>query len=262
MSPACEHCYAEALDRRLGGGHWGKDTPRRFFGPKHWREPFRWNARAGQTGQRERVFAGSMCDILEDRRDLDEWRQALWLTIEQTPMLDWLLLTKRPEYAEALMPRHWFEGHWPPHAWFGVTAENQKELETRMPHARKVPTPVLWISWEPGLGPLDLTTYASEIKWLVGGFESGAKARPGHPNWARGARDQCQRFGIPFFFKQWGELVTEKQSPEDIVLPGTSFTPWKKGNGQFDTKNAVYRVGKKAAGRLLDGVEWNEFPKT
>lgn len=97
------------------------------------------------------------------------------------------------------------------------------------------------------------------LDWVICGGETGPGARPMHPDWVRGLRDQCQAAGVPFFFKGWGELVTENQSPEDIVLPGHSTIPhgWK-GRKYEDS---VYRVGKRRAGRLLDGVEHNEFPE-
>ena len=97
------------------------------------------------------------------------------------------------------------------------------------------------------------------IDWVICGGETGPGARPMHPEWARSLRDQCQAAGVPFFFKGWGEWVTENQSPEDIVLPGHSTIPhgWK-GRKYEDS---VYRVGKSRSGRLLDGREWNEFPE-
>lgn len=97
------------------------------------------------------------------------------------------------------------------------------------------------------------------LDWVICGGETGPGARPMHPDWVRGLRDQCQGARVPFFFKSWGEWVTENQSPEDIVLPGHSTIPhgWK-GRKYEDS---VYRVGKRRAGRLLDGVEHNEFPE-
>ena len=96
------------------------------------------------------------------------------------------------------------------------------------------------------------------IDWVICGGETGPGARPMHPDWVRGLRDQCQAARVPFFFKGWGDLVTENQSPEDIVLPGFSIVPhgWK-GRKYEDS---VFRVGKRRAGRLLDGREWNEVP--
>lgn len=92
------------------------------------------------------------------------------------------------------------------------------------------------------------------LDWIVVGGESGDGARPMHPDWARSLRDQCAKAGVPFLFKQWGEYVTEVQSPEDIVLPGTSTEFWRD-------EAPAYRVGKKAAGRLLDSVQHDGYPE-
>src|SRR5262249_54064076 len=101
VSPACDFCYARTWAQRRGHPVWGTDAPRRFFGEAHWGEPLRWNRRAAATGRRARVFCASMADVLEERHDpvgalLEQARARLWATIEATPNLDWLLLTKRP----------------------------------------------------------------------------------------------------------------------------------------------------------------------
>ena len=108
-------------------------------------------------------------------------------------------------------------------------------------------------------GESSQTLQGNRLDWVICGGETGPGARPMHPDWVRGLRDQCQAAGTPFFFKSWGEWVTENQSPEDILLPGQSTIPhgWK-GRKYEDS---VYRVGKRRAGRLLDGVEHNEFPE-
>src|SRR5579883_1236835 len=82
VSPACDHCYAETFAKRVGFRIWGKDAERRTFGDEHWAQPLKWNRRAEQRGVRERVFCGSMCDVMEDRRDLDPWREKLYGIIE------------------------------------------------------------------------------------------------------------------------------------------------------------------------------------
>ncbi|HEY3315211.1 MAG TPA: DUF5131 family protein, partial [Bacillota bacterium] len=106
----------------------------------------------------------------------------------------------------------------------------------------------------------DPRPWKSPLHWIVAGGETGPGARPMHPDWVRGLRDQCQAAGVPFYFKGWGEWVAEDQSPEDILLPGRSWLPWCKSPYQGD-QTAVYMVGKRAAGRLLDGREHNEMPE-
>lgn len=93
----------------------------------------------------------------------------------------------------------------------------------------------------------------SKLDWIIVGGESGPGARPVHPDWVRSLRDQCKAAGTAFFFKQWGEWVNEDQSPADAVFPGEGFDPF--GDGSYWAK-----LGKKRAGRLLDGVEHSEFP--
>lgn len=113
-----------------------------------------------------------------------------------------------------------------------------------------------------------LSRYHPLSRWrgldlVIAGGESGPHARPMHPDWARSLRDQCAEARVPFFFKQWGEWVSEDQSPEDIILPSESFLPWSTLDNDGDLTGdmtSVYRVGKKAAGRLLDGIEHNELP--
>lgn len=97
VSPGCTNCYAATFDKRVGGDHWGAKAGRRFFGDKHWREPEKWNRDAAKSGERHRVFCASMADVFEDRDDLVQPRIRLFHLISETPNLDWLLLTKRPE---------------------------------------------------------------------------------------------------------------------------------------------------------------------
>ena len=242
VSPACDHCYAETFSKRTGNAVWGKDAPRRFFGDLHWAEPLTWNKKAERDGVARKVFCGSMCDVLEDRRDIDEHRARLLGLIRQTPALRWLLLTKRPQNYSRL-----FRGvTLPANVWAGTTLEN-RDCMWRLDTLREVPAAVRFLSVEPlleDLGQIDLTG----IHWVIVGGESGPGARPMHPDWARGVRDQCVAAGVPFFFKQWGEWTPYIMGRN---VPTYSF-------GQYDR---MERVGKKAAGRLFDGREWSEFPE-
>jgi protein gp37 len=115
--------------------------------------------------------------------------------------------------------------------------------------------------------------YKPKIHWLICGGESGPEARPMHPDWARTLRDQCQAAGVPFFFKQWGDWFPVSQHPEGFVdtycrskltvvhKNGSTHGHLEEGAFLEGTHAmSTYRVGKKAAGRLLDGREWNEFP--
>jgi len=154
-----------------------------------------------------------------------------------------------------------------PNVWLGVTVEDQERADLRIPILLDTPAAVRWLSCEPLLGPVDLDATGmgvtgtsgpesrpSAVDWVVAGGESGPGARPMHPDWARSLRDQCRDAGVPFLFKQWGDLVTEEQAPEDITLPAVS---WRHLG---DDQPPVWRVGKKRAGRLLDGIQHDGYP--
>ena len=232
VSEACANCYAEVWARRVGQSLWGRKAPRRFFGDAHWREPIRWNAEAARVGERRRVFCSSMADVFENRRDLDEHRKRLWTLIAATPMLDWLLLTKRPEHVEECVP---WDHQWPQNVWLGTTAENQKWAGIRVAKLVSIPARVRFLSCEPLLSEVDLTPWLKNIDWVIVGGESGGKARPMHLEWARSLREQCRASGVKFHFKQWGN--------------------WRP------TDEGMERMSKKAAGRMLDGRTWDEYPE-
>jgi protein gp37 len=146
---------------RYGWAKWGKNTPRHRTSASYWRQPIKWDADAAKAGQRRRVFAFSLADVFEDRRDLDPWRADLWRLIEATPNLDWLLLTKRYDCIARMLPAAWLAAP-RPNVWLGVTAENQRRAEERIPALLKVPAVVRWISAEPLLGPIDFRPWMRE----------------------------------------------------------------------------------------------------
>src|SRR5690348_736847 len=170
VSPGCEHCYAEAFAKRTGLG-WGVAAERRFFGDKHWNEPRRWNAAAEKEGRRHRVFCASMADVFEDRPELAPWRERLWDLIDETPWLDWQLLTKRPENVNRLVTPAWHTGAWPENVWLGTTVEDQRRAEERIPELLNCAAKVRFLSCEPLLGPVDLDL--DGIQWVIVGGESG-----------------------------------------------------------------------------------------
>jgi protein gp37 len=141
---------------------------------------------------------------------------------------DWHIyqvLTKRPARAAKFWNQHRQElglRRIPEHVWIGTSIEN-RDVGYRARHLRMVDAETRFLSCEPLLGPLAGLDLRG-IHWVIGGGESGANARPVDPSWALGLRDLCVRRGVPFFWKQWG-----------------GRTP-------------------KAGGRLLEGVEWNEYP--
>lgn len=218
---------------------------------------------------------------------MNDVRQRLFALIDQTPNLDWLLLTKRPENIRTMYSSQHLDGgttgrvrefmdeeefkdvhpYFRRNVWLGTSVENQEYADQRIPELLRCRdlSPVLFLSCEPLLGPLDLV-YPEAIypngprrccsghdcgcfglpieppaylhgsfggvDWVIAGGESGTEARPTDPEWFRTLRDQCQAARVPFLFKQWGEFNENSQ-----------------------------RVGKSRAGRMLDGVLHDEFPK-
>jgi protein gp37 len=301
VSAACDHCYAEGWAKRTGqAGLWAGE--RRRTSAANWKQPLKWNREAEATGQRARVFSNSLADFFDNQAQ-PEWRADAWKVIADTPWLDWLLLTKRPQNIRKMLPPDWGDG-WP-NVWLGTTAENQEEADRRIPHLLATPAAVRFVSAEPLLAPIDFTGTTLEdaiasfkdwgfhyppsdkppprLDWIITGGESGAHARPMHPDWARSARDQCKAAGTAYFFKQWGEFL-----PVGQHLPGcgkihgaTAVKPGRMklhyaGSSKLGPKYAfadkgvafasthdnrlTFRVGKSRAGRLLDGREHNAMP--
>jgi hypothetical protein len=149
---------------------------------------------------------------------------------------------------------------WPlPNVWLGVSVENQKAADDRLDYLCELASQgwQTMVSFEPLLGAVDPGKWWLSLgarTWAICGGESGPGARPMHPDWVRGLRDQCVAAGVPFFFKQWGEW-SPSQAPDGGTLAGYGeFGPATSPVG-------MRRVGKKAAGHLLDGVEWHQFPE-
>ncbi len=288
VGPGCDHCYAEARNARFGGGqavNWGPGAPRRRTSAANWRKPLAWNSDAGafyaRHGRRQRVFCSSLADVFDNAVD-PTWRRDLFDVIELTPNLDWLLLTKRIGNVARMLPTHDWAAR--DNVWLGATIVNQAEADRDIPKLLAVPARRRFLSMEPLLGPVDLgracgfaAFHATEVlDWVIVGGESGPKARPMNPRWATGLRDQCQAAGIPFLFKQWGEWA--RTGVRQSGLPGRyALAPhegWFGEGAPVPTELAQFprqflafgsdvleRVGKKAAGRVLDGREWNEVPR-
>ncbi len=199
---------------------------------------------------------------------MSDVRARLLRLIDATPNLDWLLLTKRPENIRKMLPplvlndpvRHdEIRFGVIPNLWLMTSVESADQLHRidTLKACRSLAL-ILGLSIEPLLGPMQtLGEYLDGIDWVIVGGESGRHARPCHPDWARSIRDQCQTAGVAFFFKQWGEYGPSPDAGLPDHLPDSA-------GYYFDGPHPpgkVWRFGKKAAGRLLDGREWNEFPK-
>lgn len=247
VSPACDRCYAETFANRLGKKVWGKDAGRRFFGDKHWNEPLKWEIAAIKAGKPAMVFCASMADVLEAREDLRPHRERLWRLIEATPHLTWLLLTKRPENYQTMLPAEWLARP-RENVWIGTTVENQRRAEERIACLVSVPAVVRWLSVEPmleeinladdfrmatitiedkpfvdekGIGyPAKCVEVAPLIHWVIVGGESGWGARSLDLAWARNLLSQCKAAGVAYFMKQLGGAIDKRHDinlfPEDL----------------------------------------------
>lgn len=285
VGPGCDHCYAETRNARFAGGqaiNWGPGAPRRRTSAKNWYTPFYWNDQAREFmkthGRRQRVFCASLADVFDNAVD-PQWREDLFAVINATPNLDWLLLTKRIGNVPLMVSL--IPGWLPSNVWLGATIVNQAEADRDIPRLLAVPAAKRFLSMEPLLGPVsfeglfadpsdmrDGTNALEAIDWVIVGGESGPGARPMHPDWARSLRDQCEAAGVPFLFKQWGEWVP--RGPESMGYPLVDDAPRMRltdagddGSdlgAEGDNHVWVQRAGKKVAGRLLDGREWNGVP--
>ena len=247
VSEACKHCYAEAWAKRLGQDVWGPKPQRRVMSENHWKQPFKWNREAESAQDRPRVFCASMADVFEDRDELIPHRLRLFDLVERTPNLDWLFLTKRPHNVMRLAK--WSDG-WPDHVWLGTTVEIQHRADELLPILGEIPARVRFISAEPLLGPLLIRPWlGTVIHWVITGGESGPKARPASPGWFRSLHAQCMEREVPFHFKQWGDWAPGQ---------GENLPVHRMKRAQDGTE--MFRMGKKAAGRMLDGFQHDGFP--
>lgn len=279
-SPGCDNCYAERFAARLAKN---PKTAKKYSGVVD--EKGKWtgvidfdvSCLVKLPRKPKRIFVGSMCDLFHDSvmdNHLEQIMGHLGLTRDNAHHT-FMLLTKRPERMRDFFTR------WEPYrkvtnVWLGVTVCNQAEADAKIPVLLQTPAAVRFVSIEPMLGPVNLrgklchwTCHGGSgswfspvpgkvhhrlLYWVICGGETGPGARPMHPDWVRGLRDQCQGARVPFFFKSWGEwapncLCGAKRPHPIIQRP----TPGHVG--------CMFKCGKRRAGRLLDGVEHNEFPE-
>ena len=243
---------------------------------------------------RRRVFCASLADVFDNEVPV-EWRADLFDLIAKTPNLDWLLVTKRIGNVGRMIPDCW-SVMMPPNLWLGITVVNQYEADRDVPKLLQLKASVRFLSVEPLLGPVSFRWMPAwpenkanralnpaggtdhldglrRLNWVIVGGESGPKARPMHPQWVRDIRDQCEAAGVPFLFKQWGEFANAEAARVPLNTAYESKAGgWVSKTGTFLLGEAafpsraedlhVFRVGKKAAGRLLDGRTHDGFPAT
>ena len=258
ISEGCKNCYAERMAKRLAGRFgYPKDNPFQVtLHPDRLNQPIKWK-------KPRYIFVCSMSDLFQP--DVPKWfldRVFDRICYDDILHHKFLILTKRPmrayEYFES-----WFDSRLPDNVWFGVSVENQKTADERIPKLLQISAKIKFISIEPILGMVELRrafgsegprqTYIEQLDWIIVGGESGPHARPMHPDWVRKVRDDCIQTRVPFFFKQWGEWV-QSEEPQEVYSK-------KGGFKTLPAKECFIKVGKKRAGRLLDGREWNQYPK-
>ena len=270
ISEGCLNCWAEGMNRRFGNGYPFDDTPVEFEIVQSqldklqaWKKP-------------RRVGVQFMGDLFH--KHIPYELQIEVLNALQLPHT-YYLLTKRP-----LNMLHFFQSieDWElseaGNIHGGLTICNQQEADEKIPIFLQIPLAKHILSIEPMLGPINLHlgdtqsdvvwrrthggSYQREfIDWVILGGESGPGARPMHPDWVRSVRDQCQEAGVPFFFKQWGEWIPHSERFGGGLFIKPDGTRTCQGDYWDGHAAAMNRVGKKQAGRLLDGREWNATPK-
>ncbi|WP_309491393.1 DUF5131 family protein [Trinickia mobilis] len=333
VSQGCTHCYAERVAMRFSGAGqpYHKLVQMTSQGPK-WTGKVRTvpEALAAPFGwaKPRRVFVNSMSDLFHESVPF-EFIASVFAVMSVTTRHTYQVLTKRPERMveffkwvkdgegvfddDAISSRMPKDIPWVPHhhntrrggydncgpgfpyenVWLGVSVEDQRAADERIPLLLKVPAAVHFLSVEPMLGPVDLERpmpgpdldqgsgakicqpwyIQSGIDWVICGGESGPGARPMHPDWARDLRDQCAEAKVPFFFKQFGEWAPGencggplKRTEQVAHWFGdqwcfSTLTPSGSVGMHYDDEPTVYRVGKRTAGRHLDGRTHDEFPE-
>jgi len=274
VSPGCVNCYAAAMAKRFGWGEYRKGVPRQRTSETYWKQPLMWNqtfvcdvcgaptrdklsprcSHCGVIGfwRKPRVFCASLADVFDPEAP-DQWRDDLFQLIVNTPNLDWLFLTKRPENAlqiyNDLSLSQW--NGIKENLWLGVSVENQEQADKRIPELLKIPAKVRFLSMEPLLGPVNLENYferfdhsdncendfcalaggiddcdgvvSKGVDWVIVGGESGPGKRKFETSWAYSLRDQCKAASVPFFMKQIDKV---QPIPEDLLIREFPRTPY------------------------------------
>lgn len=279
VSEGCRYCYAERMAKRLAAmgkaGYtalpWTAQNAARnvILHPELLDKPISWK-------RPRRIFVNSMSDLFHEQVPFGFILDVFNIMCdERTEQHTFQVLTKRPqrmleffrwatEYASgdcAMSVDLEVMGHLPANIWLGVSVENQSAADSRIPLLQQAPAAARFLSCEPLLGGVNFepdfrpgaahSHLLDGIHWVIVGGESGPNARPMHPDWARGIRDQCQAASVPFFFKQWGEFC-----------PGERGRLYREPTPVFTDGQPMVKVGKKSAGRVLDGREWSEYPIT
>jgi protein gp37 len=205
-----------------------------------------------------RLFAVMACTPQHTYQVLTKrsWRMRVWAAKEHRSADVMDALSRMDIPAEVKVAGHIALAHWPlPNVWLGVSVEDQQRADERREDLRNTPAAVRFVSYEPALGPVDWTGWAF-VDWIISGGESGPRARIAHPRWYRGTSDFCASNDVAYLHKQNGMWIHESQTGWLDPSIDIDNVRWEVVDGE-----SFYRVGKKAAGRLLDGVQHDGFPK-
>ncbi len=273
VSAGCKNCYAERDWCRLSANpktvYFGRKFTDVMCHPERLLTPFFWKKPA-------KVFVNSMSDLFHEDAS-DRFILDVFGTMATLQQHTFQILTKRPERMKKFLDsisETFFKNMPLPNVWLGVSVEDQKTADERIPLLLDTPAAVRWVSVEPLLSKIFISPFlvskftqkgylngnafimshnSNKLDWVVVGGESGSKARPMHPYWVRSIRDQCKDAGVPFLFKQWGSYAPISTTTGAQILPF----------GQYNTSTGFgfKKVNKKAAGRLLDGVLHDEYPE-
>lgn len=292
VSEGCRHCYAATLAERFRGtpGHYFENGFDLTLRPDKLDQPLKWK-------RPRKIFVNSMSDLFH--KDIpDYFIKQVFSIMGAAKQHSFQVLTKRPERMKEIVQSMINENDFAtiegeevplpyPNVLLGVSVEDQKSADERIPLLVQTPAAIRFLSCEPLLGEVNLRKWLPisnreayeeaagmgldpmffsfnnidpnaipkpNLQWIIAGGESGHGARPMHPEWARCLRDQCQDAGVSFFFKQWGEWLP--------VHPDRSSCSYSSPESKCATidDTRFYQVGKHKAGRLLDGREWSEFP--
>jgi protein gp37 len=267
VGPGCDHCYAEGMNRWLRRGeNWGPGAPRRAYSDAHWEKPLHWNRIAANTSSSPKVFP-SVCDPFDNAAP-EGLRARFSQLIVDTPNLTWLLLTKRIGNAAAMLEEMFPTGI-PNNVAIGATIIDRSEMLRDAGKLKAIKAGVTFCSVEPMLGDLGEIPLGLMPDGVIVGGESGRGARPMHPAWVRRLRDQCIAAGVKFMFKQWGEWAPGNSCSDNDLI---DHNRQKIVRGFFDYNDGwnpvgpdafrltMDRIGKKAAGRQLDGQFHDDFP--
>jgi protein gp37 len=279
--------YEGLAKRTPSGPRW---TGKVITVPAHLEDPIRWK-------EPRMIFVNSMSDLFHESLSFADIMRVMDV-MKRAPQHVYQILTKRPERMREFFDQ-WGEGTPPCHWWLGTSVEDEPTARKRIPELLNTRAALRWLSIEPLLAPIGELRHHDEefglsfswldgfdggdppvpgIDWVVVGGESGPAARPMHPDWVRSIRDQCQAWTTPFFFKQWGAWAEvgggaphrthEVGGSHGLPLHTNSCFISRDGHVVTSEKEMragvkyrwMSRLGKKKAGRVLDGRTWDEYP--